>query len=190
MKDIVKSAGAGAVEGSIDVLGDHVEDMVGLTSLEGVGKKATTYAGQSFLAGAKAVVSGAIDGKTPKEIVNDAKEAAAKKAINNLYGELVDAAGNKLVSKQTQKWVKDGEYTKNAGEDIVKKIEKLQGGTEIATTVLKESTGNKVSDIIYDEGGVLDWTTEKGREAVKWTSAKKQALINTAKEYGKKHGKK
>ncbi len=190
VKDIVKSAGAGAVEGSIDVLGDHVEDMVGLTSLEGVGKKATTYAGQSFFAGAKAVVSGAIDGKTPKEIVNDAKEAAAKKAINNLYGELVDAAGNKLVSKQTQKWVKDGEYTKNAGEDIVKKIEKLQGGTEIATTVLKESTGNKVSDIIYDEGGVLDWTTEKGREAVKWTSAKKQALINTAKEYGKKHGKK
>lgn len=190
VKDIVKSAGAGAVEGSIDVLGDHVEDMVGLTSLEGVGKKATTYAGQSFFAGAKAVVSGAIDGKTPKEIVNDAKEAAAKKAINNLYGELVDAAGNKLVSKQTQKWVKDGEYTKNAGEDIVKKIEKLQGGTEIATTVLKESTGNKVSDIIYDEGGVLDWTTEKGREAVKWTSAQKQALINTAKEYGKKHGKK
>lgn len=190
VKDIVKSAGAGAVEGSIDVLGDHVEDMVGLTSLEGVGKKATTYAGQSFFAGAKAVVSGAIDGKTPKEIVNDAKEAAAKKAINNLYGELVDAAGNKLVSKQTQKWVKDGEYTKNAGEDIVKKIEKLQGGTEIATTVLKETTGNKVSDIIYDEGGVLDWTTEKGREAVKWTSAQKQALINTAKEYGKKHGKK
>lgn len=190
VKDIVKSAGAGAVEGSIDVLGDHVEDMVGLTSLEGVGKKTTTYAGQSFFAGAKAVVSGAIDGKTPKEIVNDAKEAAAKKAINNLYGELVDAAGNKLVSKQTQKWVKDGEYTKNAGEDIVKKIEKLQGGTEIATTVLKESTGNKVSDIIYDEGGVLDWTTEKGREAVKWTSAQKQALINTAKEYGKKHGKK
>ena len=189
-KDVANRAGAGAVEGAVEAIGNRVEDVVEWSGAKGVGKKVANYTGQSVFAGVKEVVSGALDGKSTQEIVSGAKEAAAKKVISNLFGELVDKAGVKYVGKKSREMVKDAGYQWDSGEKLVNKIENLTKKTEAVTNVTKEIFGDKTAEAIYDEGGVMDWTSEKYREAAKWTSDQKQALVEAAKEYGKKHGKK
>lgn len=84
---IGKGAGAGAVEGAIEVWQEHTDNPVG----------------QAAIAGGKQVITSALDGDSPKDIVKKTKEAVAKQYINNLLGKGVDKLGGKYVSKQADK---------------------------------------------------------------------------------------
>jgi len=130
-KEIGKSAGAGAVEGAIEVWQEHTDNPIG----------------QAAIAGGKQVITSALDGDSPKELVKKTKEAATKQFINSTLGKVVDKVGAKYVSNKADK-LKDLGVPEGAIDSLVKPFENKATAVGAFT---KEVFGGPATDALYGE---------------------------------------
>ena len=194
-KEIGKSAGAGLVEGSIDVLKNHVDDMVDFVGdklpssiTDAVGETAkevisetVSNVGTVFYAGTKQVVSSALDGKTPAEIVKDVKETCTKEVINIGIGKVVEKVGEKVVTLTAKGVTKFGVYKGDGGVLAETIIESTETAVGAMSDVWTETQGNKVTDLVYENtGDVIKDVSDKAK------SIKSTLRDRARKKYGEK----
>lgn len=130
-KEIGKGAGAGAVEGALEVWQEHTGNSIG----------------QAAIAGGKQVITSALDGDSPKDIVKKTKEAATKQYINSILGKVVDEAGGALVADKVDK-LKNLGVPEGAAESLVKPFKDKATAVGAFT---KEVFGGPATDVLYGD---------------------------------------
>ena len=194
-KEIGKSAGAGLVEGSVDVLKNHVDDMVDFVGdklpssiTDAVGETVKEVisdtvenVGTVFFAGTKQVISSALDGKKPAEIVKDVKETCTKEVINIGIGKVVEKVGEKAVTLTAKGMTKMELYKIHNGTLVVDVVDSMETAVEAMSNVWTETQGGQVTDFLYENtGDVIKDVSDKAK------SIKSTLRDRARKKYGEK----
>lgn len=194
-KEIGKSAGAGLVEGSVDVLKNHVDDMVDFVGdklpssiTDAVGETVKEVisdtvenVGTVFFAGTKQVISSALDGKKPAEIVKDVKETCTKEVINIGIGKVVEKVGEKAVTLTAKGMTKMELYKIHNGTLVVDVVDSMETAVEAMSDVWTETQGGQVTDFLYENtGDVIKDVSDKAK------SIKSTLRDRARKKYGEK----
>ena len=93
------------------------------------------------------MITSALDGDSPKELVKKTKEAATKQFINSTLGKVVDKVGAKYVSNKADK-LKDLGVPEGAIDSLVKPFENKATAVGAFT---KEVFGGPATDALYGE---------------------------------------
>ena len=149
-KDAFKKAGAGAVEGGIEVLKNRVEDGFKNAKINDLAKEGLTLVGQTGLGASKEVVSGIIDGKKPQQIVEKVKDATAKEIINFGIGKIIEKGSGKLTAGKIDQLKNDSLYTGGGEAYRDRAIEALQNKSETISNLTSEVFGGKATDFAYE----------------------------------------